>query len=226
MCERFKLSCVLFDLDGTLVDTSEDLITALNVALRQHQHETVTADAIKPYISFGAPTMIQHSIKTPISATQQLQIQDTLLDYYAANIATFSNLYPGMAETLATIEALGLKWGVITNKKQRFTNPLMRALNLTHRSACTISGDTTNYSKPHPEPMLTGCAIAGVPAEECVYIGDASHDIAAGRVANMKTLAATYGFLHAYDQPETWGADALVSSPEQITQWINTALCH
>lgn len=226
MSARFKLSCVLFDLDGTLVDTSQDLITALNFALQAHGHATVQGDAIKPYISFGAPTMIQHSLQISISAEQQLQIQATLLNYYLEHIACHSQLFPGMATTLLAIEQLGLKWGVITNKKQRFTLPLMQALNLSHRSACIISGDSTQFSKPHAMPMLAGCQAAGVSAEECVYIGDASHDIAAGRGVKMKTLAATYGFLHASDTPDTWGADALVASPAHITDWINTTLCH
>lgn len=226
MEQSFKLSCVLFDLDGTLVDTSADLVNALNVALQQHQHEPVEAAAVTPYISFGAASMIQHSIKLPISAAEQAEILDTLLTHYLHHIAQHSQLYPGMAQTLEKIEALGLKWGVITNKRQRFTTPLMDALQLSARAACTISGDTTAFSKPHPAPMLAACALAKVAPEECVYIGDASHDITAGRAAKMKTLAATYGFLHHQDNPETWGADALVTSPTHIAHWIEQTLCH
>ena len=124
-----------------------------------------------------------------------------------------------------TIESLGLKWGIVTNKRERFTNPLVDALNLTDRVACVVSGDTTANSKPHPEPMLTACAQADVKPEECVYIGDALHDIAAGKNARMKTLAAIYGYLKPDDNPDNWGADALIESPEQLTSWI-TATCH
>ncbi|NOT84711.1 MAG: HAD-IA family hydrolase [Methylococcaceae bacterium] len=226
MPSPFKLSCVLFDLDGTLVDTSADLIAALNTALQQYQFASVAAEGVKPYISYGAVAMIKHSVAASVSDELQAEILKAFLHYYQHNIATHSVLFPGMVETLNAIEALGLKWGVITNKRQRFTDPLMAALNLTHRAACIISGDTTPYSKPHPQPMLAGCLKAGVTAKDCVFIGDASHDIAAGRAADMKTLVATYGFLKPDDQPEHWGADHLVASPSHINDWIKAAICH
>lgn len=221
-----KLTCVLFDLDGTLVDTANDLVNALNVALVEHQLPPVSAEVVKPYISFGASSMLQHSIQDPLSAEQQTQVLDTLLTYYQDNIANSSRLYAGMETTLAKIEDSGLKWGVITNKRRRFTEPLLQALNLTSRLACMISGDTTAYSKPHAAPMLAACTSAGVLANECVFIGDAYHDIAAGRAVHMRTLVATYGYLHAEDQPETWGADALMPTPSHISDWIDTVLCH
>lgn len=226
MPAAFKLSCVLFDLDGTLVDTSADLIAALNHALTQHQFAEVAADGVKPYISYGAAAMIKHSVAATVDATVQADLLQSFLEYYQDNIATHSALFAGMDATLASIEALGLKWGVITNKRQRFTQPLLDALGLSQRAACIISGDSTPHSKPHPLPMLTGCEQAGVAAQECVYIGDASHDIAAGRAAAMKTLVATYGFLKPDDQPEQWGADLLVASPLHINDWIKAAVCH
>lgn len=218
MSSLFKLSCVLFDLDGTLVDSSADLIAALNAALVEYEFPPVAAEPVRPYISYGAAAMIKQSVTA--SDAVQADMLDFFLHYYQHNIATHSALFPGMMATLDTIEALGLKWGVITNKRQRFTDPLMDALNLTQRAACIISGDTTPFSKPHPAPMLAGCVQAGVVARECVFIGDASHDIAAGRAAEMKTLVATYGFLKADDQPELWGADHLVNSPQHINEWI------
>ena len=127
---------------------------------------------------------------------------------------------------LPPLKQQGLKWGVVTNKRERFTNPLMDALKLTDRAACIISGDTTANPKPHIEPMLAACKQAEVKPRECVYIGDASHDITAGKNAQMKTLAALYGYLKPGDTPETWGADALIESPEQLATWITSALCH
>jgi HAD superfamily hydrolase (TIGR01509 family) len=149
-----------------------------------------------------------------------------MLDLYQNNIAEHSAFFKGMSDTLNVIEAQGLKWGVVTNKRERFTNPLMAALNLTDRAACIISGDTTANSKPHVEPMLAACKQAEVRPQECVYIGDAPHDITAGKNAKMKTLAALYGYIKPSDTPETWGADALIESPEQLTIWITSALCH
>jgi 2-phosphoglycolate phosphatase len=226
MATDFKLSCVLFDLDGTLVDTAPDLILCLNKALSSHDLATVTADTIKPFISFGAAAMIDESLDLPISEELRAGILKTMLDLYQNNIAEHSFFFEGMSGTLGAIEALGLKWGVVTNKRERFTNPLMDALKLTDRAACIISGDTTANPKPHVEPMLAACKQAGVRPKECVYIGDAIHDITAGKNAQMKTLAALYGYLKPGDTPETWGADALIESPGQLATWISSALCH
>jgi phosphoglycolate phosphatase len=224
MTADFTLSCVLFDLDGTLVDTAPDLIACLNKALKTHGFNTVSSDFIKPFISYGAVAMINKRVDAIDEKTEN-KILETMLTLYQNNIAEHSQFFNGMTETLKTIESLGLKWGIVTNKRERFTNPLVDALGLKQRVACIISGDTTANSKPHPEPMLTACAQANVKPEECVYIGDALHDITAGKSANMKTLAAVYGYLKPDDIPSNWGADALIESPQQLTSWI-TATCH
>ena len=226
MSTDFKLSCVLFDLDGTLVDTAPDLILCLNKALSGHGLGTVTSNTIKPFISFGAVAMINESLNQTISEALRADILETMLDHYQHNIAEHTVFFKGMSDTLDAIEAQGLKWGIVTNKRERFTNPLMDALKLTGRAACIISGDTTANPKPHVEPMLAACKLAAVKPQECVYIGDASHDITAGKNAQMKTLAALYGYLKPGDTPETWGADALIESPEQLATWIASALCH
>lgn len=222
----FKLSCVLFDLDGTLVDTAPDLIACLNKALSLHGFAAPAPERVKPAISFGAAAMINESIDQAVSDELRGDILATMLDLYQNNIAEHSVFFSGMVETLNIIEAQGLKWGVVTNKRQRFTNPLMDALQLTQRAACIISGDTTANPKPHVEPMLAACKQAGVNPETCVYIGDASHDITAGKNAQMKTLAALYGYIKPGDRPETWGADALIASPAHLTTWITSVLCH
>ena len=224
MTADFKLSCVLFDLDGTLVDTAPDLISSLNRALEMHGFDPVAAEIVKPFISYGAKAMINAS--QPVLDDQlKVDILETMLTHYQNNIAEHTVFFSGMADTLASIEAQGLKWGVVTNKRERFTNPLMDALKLTDRAACIVSGDTTRNPKPHPEPMLAACKQADVNPQECVYIGDALHDITAGKNAQMKTLAAVYGYINPGDTPETWGADALIESPEQISTWIASLPC-
>jgi len=221
----FKLDCVLFDLDGTLVDTAPDLVACLNQTLLEHGYAAIPAAGVKPCISMGALAMIKHAVPNS-DPGEQNQLLEYMLDCYQSNIAAHSRFFDGMGETLETIESLGLKWGVVTNKRERFTLPLLEALNLSDRAACVISGDTTANSKPHPEPMLAACRQAGVKPENCVYIGDAPHDIAAGKNANMKTLAALYGYIKDNDRPENWGADALIEEPRQLQQWIKATLCH
>jgi phosphoglycolate phosphatase len=226
MSVNLSLSCVLFDLDGTLVDTAPDLIAALNRALHNYGFEAVSIAAIKPYISYGAAAMIAKSLP---ENNHNEQLQSTLLDYmlssYQNHIAEKSRLFTGMADILESIEKQGLKWGVVTNKRERFTKPLMDELQLTHRAACIISGDSTANSKPHPEPMFKACKQANVKPKECVYIGDAAHDIEAGRRAEMQTLAAVYGYLKPDDQPENWGADALIKQPAEIANWFEQQPC-
>jgi phosphoglycolate phosphatase len=225
MSTDFKLACVLFDLDGTLVDTAPDLIASLNKALAAHGFSTVAPEAIRPFISYGGAAMVRESMGADADQEIQAAVLKTMLDCYQNNIAEHTAFFSGMAETLSIIEALGLKWGIVTNKRKRFTDPLMEALKLTARAACIVSGDTTANSKPHPEPMLEACRQAGVQPQECVFIGDAVHDITAGKNARMKTLAALYGYLKPGDMPETWGADALIESPEQIPTWIESFTC-
>ncbi|MGZ8194640.1 MAG: HAD family hydrolase [Methylosarcina sp.] len=225
MPNPFKLSCVLFDLDGTLVDTAPDLIACLNEALIHHGLSVAAPEKVKPFISHGAKAMIAASQTASLDEKTQMKILDFLHDCYQRNIAEHSVVFDGMPETLEAIEARGLKWGIVTNKLSRFTAPLMKALNLADRAACIISGDTAAKPKPYPEPMWAACAKAGVKPEECVYIGDAVHDINAGKNARMKTLAALYGYLNPDDRPETWGADALMESPQHISQWIEANQC-
>ncbi len=224
MSINFNLSCILFDLDGTLVDTAPDLIASLNKSLKLHGFTEVAPHSVRPYISYGAEVMIDNSIGQTDLNTRS-NILDHMLTFYQNNIAEHSCFFTGMTETLNTIESLGLKWGIVTNKRERFTHPLVSALNLDTRAACIISGDTTAHTKPHPEPLFTACAQAKVKPEECVYIGDALHDIDAGKNANMKTLAATYGYLKPDDQPDQWGADLLIESPDHLTAWI-LETCH
>lgn len=221
----FKLSCILFDLDGTLVDTAPDLIASLNIALTKYGYKDVQDNEVKPLISYGAKAMIKKSIGEPPNDTVENQILEYMLQYYEQNIAERSQFFSGIEETLQNIESLGLKWGIVTNKRKRFTLPLVNELNLSNRAACIISGDSTANSKPHPEPMLTACKIANVEPEQCVYIGDAQHDIEAGKNANMKTLAALYGYLKSDDKPFHWGADGVIHSPSEISNWINN-ICY
>ncbi|MDD2865072.1 MAG: HAD-IA family hydrolase [Methylococcales bacterium] len=219
-----KLSCVLFDLDGTLVDTAPDLIASLNFALNQHGFATVQPEHVKPHVSFGASAMINGSFKNALDDETHNAILTTMLTQYEDNIALHSRFFDGILDVLAFIETQNLSWGIVTNKRERFTHPLVEALNLQNRAVCVICGDTTPNPKPHPAPILEACKRANVVVENCVYIGDAAHDIAAGKSANMHTLAATYGYLQPIDKPENWGANALIHSPQDLLAWLKNAL--
>ncbi|MDX5334279.1 MAG: HAD-IA family hydrolase, partial [Gammaproteobacteria bacterium] len=142
------------------------------------------------------------------------------LDIYNENLHLDTELFPGMASLLAYIERHGMNWGVVTNKPAFLTDPLMASLGLTARAACIVSGDTTDERKPHPKPMLHACELAGSSAGECLYVGDASRDIEAGRRAGMATLVALYGYIDEFQKPEEWGADGMINEPREILDWL------
>jgi phosphoglycolate phosphatase len=147
--------------------------------------------------------------------------KELLLHYYE-NIANETTLFPGMAELLSQLEKDNIKWGVVTNKPAWLTEPLMDALDLTTRAITIVSGDTLEQRKPHPAPLLHACKMTGSHAEECLYVGDAERDIEAGNRAGMHSVVALFGYIADSDNPESWGADATVNSPQAIIPIIES----
>ena len=207
---------VLFDLDGTLADTAPDLAYALNETLKHYDTEPLPFTTIRPVVSHGGRPLIELGFDIGPDDDAYEAIRQRLLDVYLHNIATHTTLFPGMAELLEELESNNLLWGVVTNKPGWLTNPLMEALQLSHRAACIVSGDTTEHSKPHPEPLFYGCQQAQLLPSECIYVGDAERDIAAGKAAGMKTIAALFGYIQTHDVPEQWAADFYVNHPSEI----------
>ena len=213
---------ILFDLDGTLADTAPDLAAAVNL-LRSARGLAPTAYAIlRPTASAGARGMIGASFGlTPDDAGFQ-ELRDGFLANYAAAMAVHSTLFPGVAELLAGIEAAGLRWGVVTNKPARFTDPLLPQIGLGH-AACVVSGDTTAHAKPHPAPLLEAAARLGLAPEQCWYVGDDLRDIQAGRAAAMPTIAAGWGYCGPVE-PQAWQADHLLLQPLEILALLRSVL--
>lgn len=213
-------SAILFDLDGTLVDTAPDLAFALNSLLQQQGLKALPYDTIRPVASHGSAGLLGLGFGITTEHPDYLSLQQRFLQLYQDNIARETALFDGMEEVLTSLEQTNITWGVVTNKPAFLTEPLMDALELTDRAACIVSADTTPYTKPHPAPMLYACDLINLPPEQCLYIGDAARDIEAGKNANMKTVAALYGYLGEQDHPENWQADASINHPRDILQWI------
>lgn len=220
MTSPTPIKTVLFDLDGTLADTAPDLAYALNQVLIENGHEALPFETIRPVVSHGGIALIQLGFKLEPEHPEFDPLRQRLLKIYRDNIARETTLFPGMAELLDSIEQQGMNWGVITNKPGWLTEPLMDALGLTDRAACIVSGDTCTNRKPHPEPILHGCQLAGSTAQQCVYIGDAQRDIESGQRAGMRTIVALFGYIANNDYPQEWGADMLHDSPAAIQQWL------
>lgn len=215
-----RIRTVLFDLDGTLLDTAPDLAYALNETLRAFGQAPLPYETIRPVVSHGGIALIKLGFGLGPEDEGYQPRRQYLLDTYRANIARATRPFAGMNELLDTLERQGLNWGVVTNKPAWLTEPLLQELGLYERAAVVISGDTLNERKPHPAPMLLACERAGSRAHECLYVGDAKRDIEAGHNAGMATLVALFGYIGDEDDPHTWGADALVETPEGILGWL------
>jgi phosphoglycolate phosphatase len=216
-----SVRAVLFDLDGTLADTARDLGFALNEQRRLHGLPPLPFEAIRPQASHGARGLLQLGFNLTPDAPDFAAMRMQYLDLYERHICDQTVLFPGMDELLRTLEQRSVKWGVVTNKPTRFTLPLMRALQLDRRAACIVSGDTTANAKPHPEPLLTAARQIGVPAQACLYVGDAARDVEAAVAAGMKVLIADYGYLGEEDRPDTWGAHGRIAGPPDVLRFLD-----
>lgn len=212
-------AALLLDLDGTLLDTAPDMGGALNRLRVEHGLEPLPSTVIRPVVSHGAVRLVALGFPgAEGDALEQLRLR--FLEIYARNLAEHTCLFPGIDAVLTELEDRGLPWGVVTNKPAWLTDPLLEALALGHRAACVVSGDTLPERKPHPLPLLHAAALAGVPPEHCVYVGDAERDIQAGRAAGMATVVAAYGYLSADDDPRSWQPTGIVSEPADLREWM------
>ena len=215
-----NIRAVLFDLDGTLVDTAPDLGHALNLQRARHGLPALTENVIRPQASHGARGLLGLGFGLHPDDARFAAMREEFLELYAANICRHSQPFPGILDLLNAIEARGLKWGVVTNKPARFTEPLLSILDLAERAACIVSGDTCPQPKPHPAPMLAAAELCGAKPEQCLYLGDAERDIQAATAAAMPALVAAWGYLDAADQPHTWGAHGEIHNPIETLDYL------
>jgi 2-phosphoglycolate phosphatase len=214
---------VLFDLDGTLVDTAPDMVRVLQDMQASRGYDLVAYEVGRRYVSNGAIGLLRLAFPD-----EAIDFGDAMhyeyLERYAQMICDESRVFDGLAELLDLLDDAGRPWGVVTNKPEHLTLPLMDALGLAERSACTVSGDSLPVRKPDPGPLLHACDIAGVDAWRSIYIGDAARDIEAGLAAGMSTIAAGYGYITEDDDPREWGADILASDTQELTQIVLKAV--
>lgn len=214
------IRCVLFDLDGTLADTAPDLAGALNKMRTDRGLAPMPLDPLRRMASSGARGLVGVGFGLKPGDADYEAHRVEFLDNYERALCVHTRLFDGVDALLASIESRGLKWGVVTNKARRFTDPLSLAIGFTGRASCVVSGDTTPHAKPHPAPLLHAAEVSGVAPEHCIYVGDDLRDIQAGNAAAMKTLAVTWGYLGDTDPPEHWGAHAVIAQPAQVLDHV------
>ena len=211
-----KISTVLFDLDGTLIDTAPDMAAALDMLCDEEQLTRLPYSEVRPVVSNGSIALVTLAFGENLDEQTLNRLKNRYLEIYQKNLAVHSRLFDEMDELLQQLEQNNIKWGVVTNKPGWLTEPLMASLGLQQRAACIVSSDSTVNRKPHPEPMYYACKLTNAQPEECVYVGDARRDIEAGQNAGMKTIIAEYGYIGDWEDTDDWRADYSIQSPSQL----------
>ena len=207
---------VLFDLDGTLADTAPDLAGAVNRMLTSRGRTPLPLSTLRPVASHGARGLIGRAFGIAPTDPGYEDVRQEFFREYESALCRDTRLFPAMPQTLAALEHADIRWGIVTNKIARFTDPLVHALGLAERAACIVSGDTTAHAKPHPAPLLHAAQAAGLDIAVSIYVGDDLRDVQAGRAAGMRTVAAAYGYLGDGAPVEHWGADHVIHRPDEL----------
>lgn len=209
---------LLFDLDGTLVDTADDLGAALNSVLAQHQMPLCTAQQYRPVASHGAKGLLELGFGAELSRFDFFELRSMLLQFYADHICDHSKLFAGGKELITTLNNRHIPWGIVTNKPYKLAASMLRQLPELAGCGILLGGDSLGVRKPDPTPLFMAAHQLKMPARQCWYVGDAERDIEAGRRAGMTTVLAGFGYIGETDQPELWQADLRI---EQLSELIN-----
>lgn len=223
------LRAVLFDLDGTLIDTAPDFIRIIRLMCEQANIAVPSDEHIRAQVSEGARAMVNLIYPDlTIDSPQLLQIRQQFLDIYAQNIAVDTCLFPDMDALLQQLEAQNIPWGIVTNKPRGLSELLLAALNLTARCEVLVCPDDVSRTKPDPEPMLLAASKLGIAPEQIIYVGDHPRDIDAGRAAGMPTVLAAYGYLPPdhKDNLDAWQADHIVYHVDALRELIHQSTHH
>jgi len=220
-----RLRAVLFDMDGTLLDTAPDFIAVAQAMRVARGLAPVPSQQVRDVVSGGARAMVLSAFDVDPLSDEFEELRLEFLERYQGHCAVHSHLYDGMAELLDEIEQSNLLWGVVTNKPLRFAEPIMHQLGLASRSAVLVCPDHVARSKPDPEPMLLACKQLNLDPSAVLFVGDDLRDIESGRAAGSRTAAVRYGYIHPEDNPSNWGADVVVDHPLELREVLDRALC-
>ena len=207
-------AAILFDLDGTLVDTAPDFGVVVNHLRREYRLEELPYERIREQVSNGGAALTRLTWELDDSASDFVDKRAELLDCYSDHLGSASAFFPGFGAVLKELELIGIQWGIVTNKPRRFTEPLLERLGIEAQSV--VCGDDVEQAKPAPDALLLGAKQLDCNPSSCWYVGDHKRDIDAAKAADMFSIAALFGYIEPHDQPENWGADALIERPDQL----------
>ena len=215
-----QIRAVLFDLDGTLIDSAPDLGAAADKMRTDRGLPSLPLDRYRPMAGAGARGMLGEAFGMAPDHPEFPTLREEFFVNYESRMTELTSIFDGVPELVEQILQRKLAWGVVTNKAARFTEPLTRAMPLFATAGAVVSGDTTPHAKPHPAPLLEAATRLGLQPGQCIYVGDDERDIAAGLAAGMGTVAATYGSLGAKANPMEWGAHAAIKTPSELLQLL------
>jgi 2-phosphoglycolate phosphatase len=216
-----NIKAVLFDLDGTLLDTAVDIASAINAVLTSLNRDKLTNAQVRSYAGKGAKGLLQLGLQLEADNPDFEKRSQEFLNHYEKYMLETTQLFAGMEQVLAWLEEKKIPWGIVTNKPHRFTVKILEGLLLTHRAACVVSGDSLKNSKPHPEPILHACKLLNVDPSNVLYVGDAEIDIIASHAAGVTSLAALYGYITEDDNPQNWKAHGYINHPSELLEWLS-----
>ena len=216
-------SALLFDLDGTLIDSAPDLAAAANAMRAQRGLSPLPYEQLRPMAGSGARGMLSRAFSVAPGDDDYMALRDEFHDRYELLMLGSTQAFAGIARLLEHLQRRGLPWGIVTNKARRFAGPVVQALPVLHGSATLVCGDCTPHTKPHPAPLLEAARRLAHDPARCVYVGDDRRDIEAGHAAGMATVAAAWGYLGEGDHIQTWGADHVIQSPGELLTLLGLA---
>jgi N-acetyl-D-muramate 6-phosphate phosphatase len=214
-------AAILFDLDGTLIDTAPDFQRAVNTQRQRHSLKNMDLSQIRQHVSEGARALIKLSFAIDEAHADFETLRQELLTLYLDQIAVESRLFEGFEKVLGAMEANGMPWGIVTNKPRLYSEALLAQLGLDSRSATLICPDDVSHTKPHPEPLFMAAKHLQKSATDIWYVGDHGRDIEAGRRAGMKTFAAAYGYIPAGESVTDWQADHIINDPRDLLAMLS-----
>jgi phosphoglycolate phosphatase len=216
------LRAVLFDLDGTLLDTAPDMVGALNALRGEEGLAPLPYELVRSAVSHGAARVVRTGFRDA-APDRFAALQRRFLDIYRGALSRGTGLFPGMHAVLDVLAERRLKSGIVTNKAAWLTEPLLEQLGLRARFDCVVSGDTLAERKPHPLPLLHAAKLAGVLPQECIYVGDAERDVQAAHAAGMPALVANYGYLLPDEDSAAWGGDGYLERALDLVDWLDAS---